>query len=172
MVYLGLMQQTRVLSLAWKVMPGQEQWEIVGQLFERVAQALGAADCMVLADRGRMRVEATFQGMKRWGWQWESTLFVNQQYRLLYRFNCSGTITKEDKTENSPRPCLVVLVMKYVHMPRGEGTDRPIGWMVRSERGRRYISIIHAVDATNGLVAGDTDFVEAGAAIDRAIILG
>jgi hypothetical protein len=46
---------------------------------------------------------------------------------------------KKDKTENSPRPCLVVLKMKY---------------------GR------------NGLVAGNTDFVETGAAIDRTIILG
>ena len=56
-VYVGLLQQSRVLPLAWKVMPGQEQWEqgqweIVAQLFERVARALGEADCTVIADRG------------------------------------------------------------------------------------------------------------------------
>ena len=56
-VYVGLMQQTRVLPLAWKVMPGQETWdeglwEIVGELFTRVKRALGDAECTLLADRG------------------------------------------------------------------------------------------------------------------------
>ena len=56
-VYVGLLQQTRVLPLAWKVMPGQEKWdeglwEIVGTLFARVKQALGEADCTLIADRG------------------------------------------------------------------------------------------------------------------------
>ena len=56
-VYVGLMQQTRVLPLAWKVMPGQEKWdeglwEIVGELFARVKRALGDAECTLLADRG------------------------------------------------------------------------------------------------------------------------
>lgn len=56
-VYVGLLQQSRVLPLAWKVMPGQEQWEqgqweIVAQLFERVARLLGEADCTLIADRG------------------------------------------------------------------------------------------------------------------------
>ena len=56
-VSLGLVQQSRVLPLAWKVMPGQEeweqgQWEMVAALFERVARALGEADCTVIADRG------------------------------------------------------------------------------------------------------------------------
>jgi len=56
-VYVGLLQQSRVLPLAWKVMPGQQEWdqglwEIVAELCERVAQALGEADCTLLADRG------------------------------------------------------------------------------------------------------------------------
>ena len=56
-IYLGLLQQSRVLPLAWKVMPGQEeweqgQWEIVAALFERVARGLGQADCTLIADRG------------------------------------------------------------------------------------------------------------------------
>ena len=56
-VYVGLMQQTRVLPLAWKVMPGQETWdegwwEIVGEVFARVKRALGDAECTFLADRG------------------------------------------------------------------------------------------------------------------------
>src|SRR6266699_4522101 len=56
-VYVGLLQQSRVLPLAWKVMPGQEQWdeglwEIVGKLFTRVKRALGDAECTLIADRG------------------------------------------------------------------------------------------------------------------------
>src|SRR5215831_18920742 len=56
-VYIGLLQQARVLPLAWKVMPGQQeweqgQWEIVAHLFERVARCLGEADCTLIADRG------------------------------------------------------------------------------------------------------------------------
>jgi len=56
-IYVGLLQQARVLPLAWQVMPGQEQWEqgqweIVDRLFERVARALGEADCTLIADRG------------------------------------------------------------------------------------------------------------------------
>lgn len=56
-VYVGLLQQARVLPLAWKVMPGQEewevgQWEIVAHLFERVAPLLAEADCTLIADRG------------------------------------------------------------------------------------------------------------------------
>lgn len=56
-VYVGLLQQARALPLAWKVMPGQQewevgQWEIVSRLFERVARLLGEADCTVIADRG------------------------------------------------------------------------------------------------------------------------
>ena len=56
-VCIGLLQQSRVLPLAWKVMPGQEeweqgQWEIVAALFEHVARALGEADCTLIADRG------------------------------------------------------------------------------------------------------------------------
>jgi len=56
-VYLGLLQQSRVLPLVWKVMPGQQEWDqglwdIVAGFFERVAQFLGEADCTVIADRG------------------------------------------------------------------------------------------------------------------------
>lgn len=56
-VYLGLMLHSRVLPIAWCVMPQQTtweqgQWEIVGQLFEQVAPFLTAACCTLIADRG------------------------------------------------------------------------------------------------------------------------
>jgi Transposase DDE domain len=56
-VYLGLLQKTRVLPLSWRVMPGQEKWEerlwpIVQELFEQVSKYLESSSCTVIADRG------------------------------------------------------------------------------------------------------------------------
>ena len=56
-VYLGLLVHSRVLPLAWQVMPAQEkwpqgQWDIVKRLFDLVAPSLEQADCTLLADRG------------------------------------------------------------------------------------------------------------------------
>lgn len=56
-VYVGLLQEKRVLPLAWAVMPGQEKWEerlwpIVQKLFDQVSAYLESDDCTVLADRG------------------------------------------------------------------------------------------------------------------------
>jgi hypothetical protein len=56
-VYVGLLMQSRVLPLAWCVMPQQEkweqgQWEIVGHLFEQLASSLSSSQCTLLADRG------------------------------------------------------------------------------------------------------------------------
>lgn len=54
-IYLGLLQHSRVLPLAWKVMPGQKKWdqgfwECILELFERVARHIGATDCTVIGD--------------------------------------------------------------------------------------------------------------------------
>jgi hypothetical protein len=56
-VYLGLLVQSRVLPLAWQVMPAQEkwpeaQWQIVKRLLDLVAPYLEQTDCTLLADRG------------------------------------------------------------------------------------------------------------------------
>ena len=56
-VYLGLLVQSRVLPLAWQVMPAQEkwpegQWEVVKRLLDQVAPYLEQTDCTLLADRG------------------------------------------------------------------------------------------------------------------------
>jgi hypothetical protein len=79
-IYLGLLQQSRVLPLAWKVMPGQEQWEhgqwkIVAALCERVARFLGEADCTLIADRG-LSCLALIQLCQAHGWH--SLLRINQ----------------------------------------------------------------------------------------------
>ena len=56
-VYLGLLVHSRVLPVAWAVMPGQEKWEekqwsIVARLLDQIIPHLEGADCTLLADRG------------------------------------------------------------------------------------------------------------------------
>ena len=73
-IYVGLLQQARVLPLAWKVMPGQEQWEqgqweIVAHLFARVARLLGEADCTLIADRG-LRCLKLIELCQTYGWHY------------------------------------------------------------------------------------------------------
>ncbi len=56
-VYLGLLVQSRVLPIAWRIMPQQEewdqgQWELVGELLDAVSLHLEPTDCTVIADRG------------------------------------------------------------------------------------------------------------------------
>jgi hypothetical protein len=56
-MYLGLLVHSRVLPLAWQVLPAQQkwpegQWTVVSRLFEQIAEYLGQAECTVLADRG------------------------------------------------------------------------------------------------------------------------
>jgi hypothetical protein len=54
-IYIGLLQHSRVLPLTWKVMPGQETWDqglwdTVLELFGRLSPHIGATDCTVIGD--------------------------------------------------------------------------------------------------------------------------
>lgn len=54
-IYIGLVQQSRVLPLVWKVMPGQTKWdqglwECIEQLCERLMAHLGSTDCTLIGD--------------------------------------------------------------------------------------------------------------------------
>lgn len=56
-IYVGLLIHSRILPLAWRVMPAQQkwpesQWEIVRRLLEQIAPHLEHSDCTLLADRG------------------------------------------------------------------------------------------------------------------------
>ena len=56
-VYLGLLVHSRVLPVAWTVMPQQEkweerQWDIVARLLDSVRVFLPETECTLLADRG------------------------------------------------------------------------------------------------------------------------
>jgi Transposase DDE domain len=57
LVYLGLLVHSRVLPVAWAVMPAQTkwdegQWQIVGRLLDQVRVHLPATSCTLIADRG------------------------------------------------------------------------------------------------------------------------
>jgi hypothetical protein len=57
LVYLGLVVHSRVLPVAWRVMPAQEewtqgQWELVGHMLDEVRPHVGQAQCTLIADRG------------------------------------------------------------------------------------------------------------------------
>lgn len=54
-MYVGLLQHSRVLPLVWKVMPGQKKWEqgfweCVSERFTRLAKHVGEADCTIVGD--------------------------------------------------------------------------------------------------------------------------
>jgi hypothetical protein len=56
-VYIGLLVHSRVLPVAWAVMPAQTkwdegQWHIVGRLLDQVRIHLPGSSCTLLADRG------------------------------------------------------------------------------------------------------------------------
>lgn len=54
-IYVGLLQHSRVLPLVWKVMPGQQKWDqgfwaCIDELFERLAPHVGSANCTIIGD--------------------------------------------------------------------------------------------------------------------------
>jgi hypothetical protein len=56
-VYVGLLLHSRVLPVAWRVMPGQEawdegQWDLVAAMLDEIGEHLGNAECTLIADRG------------------------------------------------------------------------------------------------------------------------
>jgi hypothetical protein len=54
-IYIGLLQHSRVLPLVWKVMPGQESWDqglwdCVEELFKRLAPHIRETECTIIGD--------------------------------------------------------------------------------------------------------------------------
>ena len=92
-VYLGLLVQSRVLPVAWRVMPQQEswdqgQWEIIGQLFDLVASYLTSSECTLLADRG-LSCLSLIELCKKVGWHYVLRIkngeWVRRKFRHFYR---------------------------------------------------------------------------------------
>jgi hypothetical protein len=54
-IYVGLLQHSRVLPLVWKVMPGQTKWDqglwdAIEELFKRLESHLGKTECTIIGD--------------------------------------------------------------------------------------------------------------------------
>jgi hypothetical protein len=52
-IYIGILQHSRVLPLVWKVMPGQEKWDqglwdCIDELFKRLAPHIGETECTMI----------------------------------------------------------------------------------------------------------------------------
>lgn len=55
-ISIGILQHSRVLPLAWKVMPGQEKWDqglwdCIEVLFDRLVPYIGETECTIMGDR-------------------------------------------------------------------------------------------------------------------------
>ena len=92
-IYVGLIQKTRVLPLAWRVMPGQEKWEerlwpLVQELFEQIHTHLESSDCTVLADRG-LSCLTLIQLCQQQGWHYLLRIckdeWVQRRFRGSYQ---------------------------------------------------------------------------------------
>jgi hypothetical protein len=80
-VYLGLLIHTRLLPLAWAVLPGETpwdegQWAVVARLFAQVAPHLAGVSCTLVADRG-LSSHALVQLCQEQGWHYVLRLRAN-----------------------------------------------------------------------------------------------
>ena len=106
-VYLGILLQSRVLPLAWSVMPQHEsweqgQWEIVAHFFEQVAPHLSSNQCTLLADRG-LTCLTLIELCKQVGWHYvlriKNEEWCRRRFRHTYRDWQQGKqfVTKPDQ---------------------------------------------------------------------------
>lgn len=92
-IYVGLLQKTRVLPLAWRVMPGQDKWEerqwsLVQDLFGQVNTYLQSSECTVIGDRGFGSL-AFIRLCQQQGWHYllriSSDAWGRRRFRGAYR---------------------------------------------------------------------------------------
>ncbi len=88
-VYLGLLVHSRVLPVAWAVMPAKTQWdegqwEIVGRLLDQVCLHLPETSCTLIADRGLAGMNLVILCQKR-GWHY--LLRICQEHTCRRYFN-------------------------------------------------------------------------------------
>lgn len=92
-VYVGILLHSRVLPVAWEVMPQQTSWEqglwqIVEGLFAQIARVLKSSDCTLLADRGLTCV-SLIQLCEKVGWHYVLRIkqgeWMRRQFRHVHR---------------------------------------------------------------------------------------
>ncbi len=88
-VYLGLLVHSRVLPVAWEVMPAKTtweegQWEIVGRLLDQVCLHLPDTSCTLIADRGLSGMALVKLCQKR-GWHYLLRVCQEQTCRRSFK---------------------------------------------------------------------------------------
>jgi hypothetical protein len=91
-VYLGLLVHSRVLPVAWRVMPAQEpweqrQWELVGAMLDETQEHLGTAECTLIADRGLSGMPLVKLCRDR---QWHYLLRISKEHTFRRRLKGQG----------------------------------------------------------------------------------
>jgi hypothetical protein len=88
-VYIGILVQSRILPIAWHIMPQQEsweerQWEIVDRLFDQAAAYFHAKSCTLLADRGLSCLEL-IKLCKKQKWHYVLRIKNEEWFRRTFR---------------------------------------------------------------------------------------
>ncbi len=152
-VYLGVLVHSRVLPVAWAVMPAQTKWDegqwgIVGRLLDQMAVHLPDTCCTLLADRGlagmplvklctargwhyllRLRGEHTcrrcFHGKRERTWK----RFEQIVLKPGYRWYGTARVWQEETLDTD------------VSLPWDQGCDEP--WLLISDQGagRRQVQV-------------------------------
>lgn len=92
-MYLGLIQHSRVLPVVWKVMPGQEQWDqglwdAIEELFKRLEPYLNDADSTLIGDSA-FGCFPMVQLCQKYGWHY---LFRICQQHTCERWSSQGKL--------------------------------------------------------------------------------
>jgi Transposase DDE domain len=91
-VYLGVLVHSRVLPVAWRVMPMQEhweqgQWDLVGAMLDELKEQLPTADCTLIADRGLSGMPLVKLCRDR---QWHYLLRIAKEHTFRRRLKGKG----------------------------------------------------------------------------------
>lgn len=91
-VYMGLLVHSRVLPVAWRVMPAQEewtegQWDLVGAMLDEIGEHLATAECTFIADRGLSGMPLVKLCRDR---QWHYLLRIAKEHTFRRRLKGKG----------------------------------------------------------------------------------
>lgn len=161
-IYIGLLQHSRVLPLVWKVMPGQTKWDqglwdCVEQLFNRLAPHIEKTDCTILGDSA-FGCFAMVTLCQKYGWHYLFRICADHtcqpwspQERLLPACRVSDLVSEpgkrfygrvrlwqENPIETNMRACWdkneeeALLVISDLPACRKRITDYRLRWRVES----------------------------------------
>lgn len=107
-IYIGLLQHSRVLPLVWKVMPGQTKWDqglwdCIEGLLQRLAPHIGETDCTMIGDSA-FGCFPMVKMCEKYGWHYLFRIGANHtcqrwspQGRLLPSLRVSSLVSEPGK---------------------------------------------------------------------------